>query len=489
MPLSFRPLPFRGNYSKGRFIAVRKGRSLFSEDPGDLDCPVGRVRSDSRAVDSAVKAARKAFSPWQETPFSKRLACIRRYQGLLKKRRRDLAWVISRETGKPWTEALNEVQSMIAKVDFTLRQAMPLVAERTVSIKRREKAVVRHRPRGVVAVIGPFNVPGHLPNGQMIPALLTGNTVVFKPSEFTPFVGQIMAECFHGAGIPPGVFNLVQGDGRVGARLVSHPGVDAVFFTGSVPTGRQIQKICMASPEKFLALEMGGKNAALIFPDAPLEWTVQQVLHGAFSTSGQRCSSTSRILLHRSVSRRFLNLFLKGVRSLRVGYFTEDPAMGPLVNAAAFKRYFHAQSKARKSGFVSLHEGQAVALPRRGYYVGPSVHLWKNRHPPKARGYWDEELFVPDVAIALASSEEQMVQMNNASRYGLIASVFTRSKERFRRLATRLQNGVVHWNRSTAMTPGQVPFGGIKASGNHWPAGISVVQACTYPVSSVEVSP
>ncbi len=485
---AFSPLSFRGNFWDGRFHPTRRGREFRSEDPGDLSRPVGRFLSDPGAVDAAVDAARRAFPRWRDWPPARRLAYLRRYQKALLRRAGDLAWVISRETGKPWSESRAEVRSMAAKVDLTVRDALPLVADRVFAMDGGARGASRRRPRGVAAVIGPFNVPGHIPNGQLVPALLTGNTAVFKPSELTPFTGQVMAECFQAAGLPPGVFNLVQGGGDVGARLAGHGDADTVFFTGSAATGRRVQELCAGRWNRRVALEMGGKNAALVLPDAPLDWTVKEVIHGAFSTSGQRCSSTSRVLVHRRLAGAFLKAFLEKVDGLTTGYFTEEPVMGPLVRAAAVENFLKAQRTAERLGFETLRRGAALNLSRRGRYVGPSVHLREGPPPGgRDRSYWDEELFAPDVAVYVLGSVEEMVSVNNASQFGLAASVFTASEKAFRRLAPRLEDGVVHWNRTTAMTPGRLPFGGLKASGNHWPAGTHVVYACTDAVGSVEV--
>jgi succinylglutamic semialdehyde dehydrogenase len=272
--------------------------------------------------------------------------------------------------------------------------------------------------------------------------------------------------------------------------------VNALFFTGSVPTGRRVRALSEeANPHRLLALEMGGKNAALVLPDAPLDWTVREVIHGAFSTTGQRCSSTSRALVHRAVADRFLEALLEKTDSLSIGYFSEDSFMGPLIQSSARDRFLEAQRTARRLGYETLREGRPWLAPLRGYYVSPSVHAMRGfpfldsrKKRPLSRAYWDEELFAPDIAVHILSSEEEMAAVNNRSAYGLAASVFTRSEKAFRRFVGNLQNGVIHWNRTTAMTPGRLPFGGIKASGNHRPAGLFVPYACTYPVGSVEVS-
>lgn len=460
----------------------------MSEDPGDLDAPVGKIRSHPGVVSDAVAAARRAYPAWKDMSGEDRLDFLRRYQTALRIRQAEIAQVMSRETGKPLAESKAEVQAMVEKVDVTAAEGLALVAERRFNLNPTSRAALHYRPLGLAAVIGPFNVPGHLPNGQIVPALLLGNTVVFKPSELTPFTGQLMAECFQTANLPEGVFNLVQGDGAVGARLAGHPDVNLVFFTGSVATGRALHSLCAGQPEKLLALEMGGKNAALVLDDAPLDAAAAEIMHGAFSTSGQRCSSTSRVFLSRSVADNFLKIFLGKVDALQAGYFTDEPSFGPLARAAAVENFLKAQKTAARLGYETLREGRRLSTQRRGHYVSPSVHLWKKpwRSPAKP-AYWDEELFAPDVAIYLMGSDAEMAAANNASRFGLAASVFTKSEARFNALRGLLENGVVHWNRSTAMTPGRLPFGGLKASGNMRPAGLFVSLACAAPVASVEV--
>jgi succinylglutamic semialdehyde dehydrogenase len=487
---SFAPLDFKGNFIAGRFVKPRGGRRWTVEDPGDLDHPVGEAVEDVPAVDRAVAAARRAWGPWRALPLEKRLDFLRRYQEGLRQRKADLAWVMSRETGKLLAESLAEADAMAAKVDLTAVEGAALVGTRTFPLDGAEGSIV-WKPRGVVGILGPFNVPGHLPNGQLVPALLFGGTVVFKPSELTPFTGQVMAEIMEAAGFPPGVVNVVFGGGRTGAALAKNREVAVLFFTGSAETGARVARAGASVPGRLTALEMGGKNAALVLPDADLTTAVEQILHGAFSTSGQRCSCTSRVLIHRDVADGFLNLFLPRVENLRAGYFTEKADLGPLVRATAVKGFMAAEGIARGLGFKTLCPPRRTAASRRGHYVLPAVRVRRGRRGWMKPGapYWDRELFAPDVAVVALSSEREMAAVNNAGSFGLVASVFTGSKSRFENLRRDLDNGVVHWNRSTAMTPGRLPFGGVKASGNHWPAGLFAPYACVYPVGSVESPP
>jgi succinylglutamic semialdehyde dehydrogenase len=478
-------LPFLGNFIGGKFVPVKGGAFFRSEDPGDLDNPVGDARGQTPFVDDAVRGAVEAFPGWRRLSMDARYKYIRAYQDVLKKKKEALALCISREMGKPLSESQAEVQAMIDKVDVTWQEALPLVAERVFPMGQGARGAIRHRPQGVVAVIGPFNMPGHLPNGQFVPALLLGNTVVFKPSELTPFSGQLIAQCMEEAELPPGVFQMVQGAGPVGAALVAHPKVNVVFFTGSAGVGRRIAQLCAKQFEKTLALEMGGKNAALVLSDASLPLAVREIVHGAFTTTGQ-------IFVQKDVLPAFMDAFLREVDSVKIGYATDNPLMGPLVSKKAAQKFLAAQTAAQRAGFEAVRQGRLLKMAKKGHYVSPSVHLWpdKKKFPldkMAASAYWGEEIFGPDAAVTAIDSPEEMARANNAVHYGLVASIFTRDEKKFRALLPELENGVVHWNRSTAMTPGRLPFGGVKSSGNHRPAGLFVPYICVDPVGSVEV--
>lgn len=488
---------WRGNFIGGRFVKPSGGRPWLSEDPGDLAHPLGTVRGSAEAVERAVESAARARGRWAATSVPQRRRFLRRLQRVLRSRASDLTGVIAREVGKPRWEAAREVDRMIARVDETLTDAWARVRPYEVAAGAGVRGRCRYRPAGICAIIGPFNFPAHIPAGHWIPGLLAGNVVILKPSELAPFVGQAIADCVAAAGAPAGVFNLVQGGPAVGRRLVEHPAVNAVLFTGSAATGQRIRQAVLRQPAKRLALEMGGKNAALVLEDAEVPVAAREVVVGAFSMAGQRCNATSRVIVARRRLEEFLAALLPLVDGLRIGYpLAEGTFMGPLVSRAAVARYHWGLTEARRAGYARLRAGGRVEVPGyRGYYVRPSVHVCERPLPvpgttgegPRYRfAYRTTELFAPDLAVYAAGSLEEAVALNNDVPYGLVTSIFTRRRARFEAAAAGVDTGLVHWNRGTIGSSGRLPFGGTKASGNHAPAGLWAIDACVYPVATLE---
>ncbi len=470
----------RGDYVDGAFRepATPDGE-IVVRSPADLDDEVSRHAVAIAHVDHAVEAARRAFPTYRRLSERERAALLERYRAAVVARRARLADVIAREAGKPLWEALAEVDAVTSKVDVVLTDGAREVAARDLpSVPGR----IEPRPLGVVAVVGPFNFPAHLPNGQIVPALALGNTVVVKPSEKTPSACAILAECAHEAGFAPGVFNVVQGGRETSTRLVAHDGIDAVLFTGSYAAGRAIVAANADRPERLIALELGGKNAALVDADADVERAARQIAFAAFATAGQRCTATSICFVHRSVEAALTERLVAAARTLRVGHVL-DPGvfMGPVIDAAAKDRVARATALARSGGYEALvATGDADVEGRRGHYLRPSIHRARDASVA-VDGYTDDELFGPDVALHVVDDLDEGVARTNASRYGLAASVFTSRSARFDALASTLDVGVVHWNRSSAGATGRLPFGGLRRSGNHRPGGLSMGASCMAP--------
>ncbi|MBI3615533.1 MAG: aldehyde dehydrogenase family protein [Candidatus Omnitrophica bacterium] len=477
---------YRGNYIAGRFVRTSKGADLISEDPGDLLDPVGSLVFSTDPVDQAVAAAGQAFPKWMGQSLSKRIGLLRSFQRILAGRQEEFTRLIAKEAGKPLTESRREVERLIGKVDEMVNLGLKLIRPFSIETAPGVKGECRYRPLGVLAVIGPFNFPAHTPGSHIIPGLLTGNTIVFKPSEHTPFVGQRIAEILDEAGFPPGVFNLVQGDGGVGTRLVGHPKVAGVLFTGSTATGQAIKAVTLKEPQKCLALEMGGKNAALVLADADLELAAREIAVAAFSMAGQRCNATSRVVVDRRVAKRFLEIFLKVANQVKVGYPLEEGVlMGPLVSHDAVAKFQKYMKLAEEEGYETLRVGKALGSwgKRRGYYVSPSVHLCERPAKNRSVHYRREEIFGPDAAVYLAKGNDEAVSINNEVPYGLITAVFTRNRKTFERLLPGIDTGMVNWNRGTIFSSGKLPFGGTKASGSFKPAGLFSPYYCTVPVA------
>jgi succinylglutamic semialdehyde dehydrogenase len=472
-----------GDYVDGAFrVAAQPDGELHIVSPAD-DRDLTALHPWARsALQTALAAARRAVPAWRRTSLADRATLLRGYQARLRAHSDALAEIIAREVGKPLWEAKTEVAAMIAKVDIALGEALHITADVELADLPGE---IRHRPLGVIAVIGPFNFPGHLPNGQIVPALLLGNCVVHKPSEKTPSAATWIARCIHEAGFPAGVFNVVQGPGSLGGELASHPEVDGVMFTGSSAVGRRIVASQGARLDRLIALELGGKNASVALDDCDLERTARAVAFAAYVTAGQRCTATSRLIVTHGMAERLVARVAEIARGLQVGHpLAELPVfMGPIISAQARERLFAAQAKARAHGFEAIVEGGPVELAERsGNYLRPALHLARDPDN-ELPGYSDTELFAPDLAVYIARDLDHAIDLANRSTSGLTASVFSASRAAFEHAADNLRVGVLQWNRASAGASSRLPFGGIRDSGNHRPAGAYAGTSCSYPLA------
>jgi succinylglutamic semialdehyde dehydrogenase len=475
-PFLIRP----GDYVAGAWAAASApDDELRIASPADLSDTVGVHPVSLAHVDGAVSAARAAQPGWYAAGADAREAALRRYQERLRAHREVLIDTLAREAGKARWDAESEVNAMIAKVDLVVGEGAAWTADRHIADL---PGAIRWRPHGVLAVVGPFNFPGHLPNGQILPALLLGNAVVFKPSEKTPNTAALMARCFDEAGLPRGAFNLVQGGTPTAERLTTHEGIDGILFTGSAAVGTRIAQANAHRPGCLVALELGGKNASLVLADADLDRAAEQIGFAAYATTGQRCTATSRVYVARQVADALVERIAANARQRKVGHpLDPDVFMGPLITDASRTALLDAQARAVAAGFEPVEPGGAVEVAgRRGHYVRPAVHRAPraDAHVPR---YTHDELFGPDVAVYAVDGLDEAIALTNATRYGLVASVFTRDAAAFDHAAAALRVGVVHWNRSSAGASGRLPFGGIKDSGNHRPAGILAGLLCAYP--------
>lgn len=469
----------RGDYVAGAFCDTgARDDELVIRSPADLGDEVSRHPVTLAHVDDAVSAAQRALPAYRRLSAHERATLLERYRDAIVARRERLADVIAREAGKPLWEARSEVDATAAKVDIVLGEgAQRAAAQDLPAVPGR----IEPRPVGVLAVVGPYNFPAHLPNGQIVPALALGNTVVVKPSEKTPSACSILAECADEAGFAKGVFNVVQGGRESSAKLCAHEAIDGILFTGSYEAGRAIVAANAHRPERLIALELGGKNASLVDADADVQRAARQIAFAAFATAGQRCTATSRCYVHRRVAQGFAERLAEAARDLRVGYVLDDHVfMGPVITADAKERIARATKAAQAGGYDSIVEGGDAEVPGHpGHYLRPSVHCARSA-TIDVPGYTDEELFGPDLALYVVDDLEEGIALANRSRYGLAASIFTARRERFDALAGELLVGVVHWNRSTAGATGRLPFGGIKRSGNHRPGGLSMSESCLF---------
>ncbi|WP_104204525.1 succinylglutamate-semialdehyde dehydrogenase [Billgrantia saliphila] len=439
----------------------------------------GAAASDTQ-VAAAVEAARGAFPGWARLPFAERLSVVERFRETLEAHREDLARAIASETGKPLWEARTEVGAMIGKVAISVRAYQERTGERSRDLGD-TTAVLRHRPHGVMAVFGPYNFPGHLPNGHIVPALLAGNTVTFKPSEQTPLTADLTLQCWQEAGLPAGVINLVQGAAPVGQALSSHPGIDGLLFTGSARVGGLLNRQFAEQLEKILALELGGNNP-LVVKDVPdQEAAVLTILQSAFLSGGQRCTCARRLIVPEGqVGDHLLDALVDAIGRLRVAGQFEEPApfYGGLVNDAASEGMLRAQEELEGMGGVVL--SRMECLQPGTSLVSPALIDVTGLNVP------DDEYFGPLLKVYRYRDWDHAIELANDTRYGLAAGLIGGERADWDDFLLRIRAGIVNWNRQTTGASGDAPFGGVGISGNHRPSAYYAADYCAYPVASME---
>ena len=464
-------IKYKGHYLNGEFF-LGKGRKKRQFSPGDLKDCVIEWFSDSSFVNEACEKGKEASVSWGKTSLEERKEKLFKLKTLFEQKSSILSEVISRETGKPLWESEKEVQALSQKVEMTLNLSLKRIETQKIS----PGASVKFKPYGLFAVIGPFNFPMHLPNGQILAALLSGNAVIFKPSEQTPASGQLLTECFAEV-FPPGVFQMLQGGAELSEKLCAHPLVDGILFTGSFQTGLKIQK--WEEKQKRVALEMGGKNSTFIWDCEDLNLAVKACIEGSFWTAGQRCSSTSSIILNQKIAPSFKKIFLQKVKELSVGHWRDNPFMGSLIDSVAVERFFSYQEEVKKTSSV-LIEGKK--LPG-GHYVSPGVY---GLEFDSNSLFQSEETFTPQVGIYEVKEWEEALPIISHSGYGLVLSFFSQDEALKKELFEKTKAGLFYVNRSTVGASPELPFGGVGRSGNGRPAGVSMIESCVYPVSCWE---
>ena len=477
---------FKGDYINGSFVVPSKPDLSWSiHSPADLADEVISVKAETAHVDKAVSSARQAFKDWARLTSDARKEYLLKLKTIFEKRADEMAELISREMGKPLWEAKTEAAALSGKIALTLGHSSQLAEEiKYEDVNPGVAGVIRSKPRGVMAVVGPFNFPAHLANGHIIPALFVGNTAVFKPSDKTPGVGQLMAECYEEAGFPPGVFNLVQGQAAVGQALSVHKDVDGVLFTGSYEVGLAIKKATIDQYWKILALEMGGKNTTLVWDDADIEKAVYDTIIGSFLTTGQRCSCTSRLVLHEKVRDKFLDNFVETAKKLKIGHWSENPFMGPLVTEASMNNCLKFQDVARSEGADVLLEAEQLSFEKKGYYVSPSINMVDKLNLESE--YQQNEIFGPNVAVYTVDDYSDALEIVNSGGYGLVMALFSSNEEIYKKALLDAKVGLLNWNRTTNGASGKLPFGGMGKSGNDRPSGHFAINYCVVPVASLE---
>ncbi|OHX16016.1 succinylglutamate-semialdehyde dehydrogenase [Chromobacterium sphagni] len=454
--------------------------AMLKTNPADNQALWQGRAADAAQVDAAVRAARAAFPAWARMGLDARVTVVRRFGELLAKRKAELAAVIARETGKPLWEATTEVATMAGKIDISLKALQERTGERGAAMGDAQ-AVLRHKPHGVVAVFGPYNFPGHLPNGHIVPALLAGNAVIFKPSELTPWTAEETVKLWAEAGLPAGVIGLLQGARATGVALAGHDGIDGLFFTGSSATGAILHQNFAGRPDKILALEMGGNNPLIVGSVADMDAAVHHVIQSAFVSAGQRCTCARRLLVPQGEwGDAFVARLVEVTARLRVGKFDAEPApfLGAVISNAAADALLKAQAALIAAGGKALlqmrrlEEGAAMLTP--GIIDTTAV----------ARP--DEEFFGPLLQLIRYADFDEAIAIANDTRFGLAGGVLSDSRELYDRYWLASRAGVVNWNKPLTGASSAAPFGGIGASGNHRPSAYYAADYCAYPVASLE---
>ena len=472
-------MEYRGNFIDGEWAPCGEpDGEITRENPSRTGETVFQAPWCTSAVEEATKSARLALPEWDRLGVEGRRPYLERLSQAFDRCEDEIARQIAREVGKPLWEARGEAAALSAKIDIMSGEGMEQV--RSVSPEGLEGGSYRPRPLGVLGVLGPFNFPLHLPNGHIVPALLTGNTVVVKPSEIAPGCMQIYFECLESAGFPDGVVNMVHGPGEVGAAVAESDAVNGVLFTGSWETGMRIKEATSRHYWKQLALEMGGKNTSIVLDDADIEQAVHQIAYAAYMTTGQRCSATSRVVVRKEIAVEFIDAFKAMTERVTTGDALDEEAfMGPLATKSAYEDFLAAQDDNEGSRLDPIVEGGDAGDDLDGYFVKPAV--WLANEVNATGSHQGRELFGPDVVIYVVDSDKAAAHVANATEFGLAMSVFTEDRERFDEIGYDLKAGVLNMNRSTCGASSRLPFGGVKKSGNGRPSALLAAQYCTYP--------
>lgn len=474
----------KNNYVNGEWVAA-SGAPFQSYDPSRAGGEDALIWSgfESSAADTraAFAAARAAFTAWSQAPLSERLAPIKRFQEIAAARKSEMAELIARESGKQLWDAAGEAGALSAKADISLTA----YEDRTGQSARDTafgRAALQHRPHGVMAILGPYNFPAHLPNGQILPSLIAGNTAVFKPSEHTPAAGQLLAEFYAQAGFPKGVFNFVQGARETGAAILSDPDLDGLLFTGSAKTGAFIHKHFGGRPEIVLALEMGGNNPLIAWDCADAGAAASVIAQSAFLTSGQRCTCARRLIVAEGAQGdAIINALLGFMDRLTLGAWDGPAAsLGPLVSPDIAA---HVAQEARR-----LERAGAKALRRADVQNAGSAYVAPGLYDVTGLDVPDEEIFGPVLTVRRVQDWDSALSAANNTRFGLAAGLISGNTDLWEDFRARIRAGVVNFNRPTTGAASFLPFGGPGASGNHQPGAYYAADFCAWPMAS-QISP
>jgi succinylglutamic semialdehyde dehydrogenase len=443
------------------------GKEIWSGEVGDAS--------------AEVAAARAAFPEWASHSTSYRFEALRRFANVVRKREGDFAALIARETGKPLWETKTEVAAVVNKVEISVEAYAERTPKLAFEAAMGNKVSVRHKPHGVLAVLGPYNFPAHLPNGHIVPALMAGNAIVFKPSEKTPATGEFLVQCYRDAGIPEGVIRLLIGGPEEGKALAAEPGIDGLLFTGSARAGIALHRQFADTPQKILALELGGNNPLVVWHPKDIEAAAAIAVQSAFLSAGQRCTCARRLVVEDGHEKPLIDAIAKMIDRIIVDepFADPQPFMGPVIDNPTAD---HLQEQWVE---LMMKGGKPIRRLDRPYddrpYLTPALI-----DVTDAKDIPDEEIFGPVLQVIRVKDFDAAIEQANATRYGLAASLVGGSPEQFDKFWSHVRAGVINWNKPTNGAPSSAPFGGIGLSGNHRPSAFYAADYCAYPVTSIQ---
>lgn len=467
------------HYINGKWLSG-KGKNFSSINPATNEILWEGQAATEEEVHDAVTAAETASKNWALLSFQERLNYLENFCKVLEKASNSFATVIAREIGKPLWEAKQEITSMLNKLKISVEAYQQRSGE-TIQYGNNRHTLIQHRPHGVLAVLGPFNLPGHLPNGHIMPALLAGNTLIFKPSEFAPLVAEKMVQYWEEAGLPPGVFNLVQGNKITGLTLAK-ANIKGLLFTGSYAAGQSLHQQFAGFPEKLLVLEMGGNNPLVAFDVHNSLAAAYLILQSTFLTSGQRCTAARRLLIPANVDGdEIISQLITLLKKVPVGIYTNDPEpfMGPVIHSASAEKILQQQQALIKQGAQPLLEATHLTL-----HTGLMTPGLIDVTPLLNRS--DEEIFGPLLQVIRCPDFMSAIQESNQTRYGLTAGLISDNPKLFKQFYAHIRAGIINWNTPLTGSPSDAPFGGIGHSGNQRPSAFYAADYCAYPVTSVQ---
>jgi succinylglutamic semialdehyde dehydrogenase len=433
-------------------------------------------------VDAAVERARRAWPAWAAQPLATRIELVRRFANEVRKDHDAFAELIARESGKPLWEARTEVEAVIAKVEISVRAYAERTGQRKLDSALQGSSALRHKPHGVMAVLGPYNFPAHLPNGHIVPALIAGNAVILKPSEKTPAVGEFLVKLFTRAGISAAVIQVLIGGPDEGKALVAHAGIDGVLFTGSAQAGIAINRKLATNPGKILALEMGGNNPIVLWDTPKISDAATLIVQSAFTSAGQRCTAARRLIVKSSLYDHAVDEVRRLTSRIVIGAPFDEPApfMGPVIDMTA------ADQLTESFLYLMSNGGKPISHMRRPHeglpFVSPGI-IDTTAMPERP----DVELFGPLLQVIRVDSFDEAIAEANNTRFGLSASLIGGNPQDYNRFWANIRAGIVNWNRPTNGASSAAPFGGIGLSGNHRAAAFYAADYCAYPVASSEM--